>query len=96
MRALARRYHGEMISERGMDLEAQVLEAIRDLRAAERPLVVKDIASWLQDRHGEEYERKINPKWVGSVIRRKLQLRTSRSKQGYSILPEELLKLSRL
>lgn len=96
MKALARRYHGEMIAERGMDLEAHVLEAIRDLKEAGRPLVVKDIASWLQDRHGEEYERKINPKWVGSVIRRKLQLRTSRSKQGYTILLEELSKLARL
>jgi hypothetical protein len=26
LRALARRYHGEMVNERGMDLEAQVLE----------------------------------------------------------------------
>jgi hypothetical protein len=96
MRALARRYHGEMISERGMDLEAHVLEAIRDLKEAGRPLVVKDIASWLQDRHGEDYERKINPKWIGSVLRKKLQLRTSRSKHGYILLPEELSKLPRL
>jgi hypothetical protein len=82
-----------MIAERGMDLEAHVLEAIRDLKEAGRPLVVKDIASWLQDRHGEEYDRKINPKWVGSMLRRKLHLRTSRSKYGYAILPEELFKL---
>jgi hypothetical protein len=39
MKALARRYHGEMIAERGMDLEAHVLEAIRDLKEAGRPLV---------------------------------------------------------
>jgi hypothetical protein len=37
LRALARRYDGEMIAERGMDLEAQVLEVIRYLRAAEKP-----------------------------------------------------------
>ncbi len=96
LRALARRYHGEMVNERGMDLEAQILEVIRDLRQSERTLSVRDITSWLVDRHGDEYERKINAKWVGSVLRKKLQLRTSRSKHGYAILPEELTKLPRL
>ena len=47
MKELARRYHGEMIAERGMDIEAQILEVIRDLRVAERALAVKDITSWL-------------------------------------------------
>jgi hypothetical protein len=93
LRSLARRYHGEMISERGMDLEAQTLEVIRDLRAAGQALTVKDITSWLQDRHGDEYERKINPKWVGSILRRKLRLRTERSNQGYVIQSEGLSKL---
>jgi hypothetical protein len=96
MKALARRYHGEMIAERGMDLEAHVLEAIRDLKEAGRPLVVKDIASWLQDRHGEEYERKITTRWIGGVIRKKLHLNTRKSHGNYTILPEELSKLDRL
>src|SRR5207244_11579760 len=74
-------------------MEAQIFEVIRDLKEASRPLVVKEIASWLQDRHGEDYERKITPKWVGSVLRKKLHLHTSRSKDGYAILPEELVKL---
>jgi hypothetical protein len=47
LRALARRYHGEMVNERGMDLGAQVLEVIRALRDSGRPLAIKDIASWL-------------------------------------------------
>jgi hypothetical protein len=96
LRALARRYHGEMIAERGMDLEAQVLEVIRDLRAAEKPLAVKDITSWLVDRHGEDYERKITTRWVGSAIRRKLHLVTRKSRGNYVIPVEELPKLDRL
>jgi hypothetical protein len=96
LRSLARRYHGEMISERGMDLEAQTLEVIRDLREAGRPLAVKDITSWLQDRHGDEYERKITTRWIGSIIRRKLQLRPERSSSGYLIPPTELSKIERL
>jgi hypothetical protein len=85
-----------MISERGMDLEAQTLELSRDLHAASQPIAVKDITSWLQDRHGDEYERKINPKWVGHVLRRKLHLHTARSNQGYALVAEDLIKLTRL
>jgi hypothetical protein len=96
LRALARRYHGEMVSERGMDLEAQIIEVIRDLRDSDRPLAVKDIASWVADRHGDEYERKITNKWIGRVIRRKLQLRPVRTSSGYVIPPEELAKVDRL
>jgi hypothetical protein len=96
LRALARRYHGEMVNERGMDLEAQVLECIRDLREASRPLAIKDITNWLVDRHGDEYERKLTTKWIGNVIRRKLQLRPVRASSGYIIPPEELPKVDRL
>src|SRR6266852_5936651 len=96
LRALARRYHGEMVNERGMDLEAQILEVIRDLRQSERTLSVKDITSWLVDRHGEDYERKITTRWVGSVIRRKLHLATCKSHGNYVIPTEELPKLDRL
>jgi hypothetical protein len=96
LRTLARTYHGEMISERGMDLEAHVLEVIRDLREAGRSLVVKDIASWLQDRHGDEYERKITSRWVGSMIRRKLHLNARKSHGVFVVPPEECSKLERL
>jgi hypothetical protein len=96
LRALARRYHGEMVNERGMDLEAQILEVIRDLRESGRPLTIKDITNWLVDRHGDEYERKLTTKWIGNVIRRKLQLRPVRASSGYVIPPEELPKVDRL
>ena len=49
-----------------------------------------------RDRHGEEYERKTTTRWIGSVIRKKLQLTTRKSHGNYTILPEELGKLDRL
>ena len=57
---------------------------------------MKDITSWLVDRHGEDYERKITTRWVGSVIRRKLHLATCKSHGNYVIPLEELPKLDRL
>jgi len=96
LRSLARRYHGELIAERATDIEAQILESIRDLRAADRPLTVKEITSWVADRHGDEYERRLTAKWIGGIIRRKLQLKTERTAAGYVIRREELPHLERL
>ncbi len=95
LKELARQYHGDMVTERGMDLEAQVLEVIRDLLASDsvEPLSVKDIAAWMSDRHGSEYQRPITARWIGSVIRTRLRLRTVR-RHGVFIVPmEELPKL---
>jgi len=98
IRALARRYHGELVAERGMDAEAQILEVIRDMRMGnpETRLEVKEITSWFNDRYGTEYERKITTKWVGGIIRRRLQLRTQKSHGVFIIPPWELPKLGRL
>jgi hypothetical protein len=44
-------------------------------------------------RHGRDYER-ITPKWIGTIIRKRLHLRTHKSSHGvFVISPEELKKL---
>lgn len=98
LRDLARRYHGEIVAARGMDTEAQVLEVIRDLLASDSaaPLSVKDITAWFSDRHGNEYQRPITPKWIGSVIRTRLHLRTQKSYGVFVIPREEMPKLPQL
>lgn len=98
LRELARRYHREMIAERGMDMEAQVLEIIRDMIASpiKPPLSIKGITGWFTDRHGDDYERKITPKWIGSIIRKKLNLKTNKSHGVFVIPPSEKPKLERL
>ncbi len=98
LRALARRYNQEIVTERGMDTEAQVLEVIRDMVASplEAKLTVKEITALFSDRHGEDYERKVTPKWVGSILRKRLNLRTQRTKEGFTIPAHELPKLRRL
>jgi hypothetical protein len=95
---LARRYNREMIADRGMDMEAQILEIIRDLLASPYParLSVKEITSWFVDRHGEEYDRKVTAKWIGGIIRKKLQLKTQKSHGVFVIPITEKPKLDRL
>jgi hypothetical protein len=95
---LARRYNRELAAERGMDAEAQILEIIRDLLAsdAEATLAVKQITSQFVERHDADYDRKITTKWIGGLIRRRLQLRTQKSHGVFVIPASEKLKLARL
>jgi len=97
LRDLMKRLNRELIAERGYDMEAQVLEVIRDiLDSADPQLSVKAITSWFSDRHGEEYERKITAKWIGNIIRKRLNLKTHKSHGLFIISDSEKEKLRRL
>ena len=98
LRELARQYNRELVTERGMDLEAHILEVIRDLRVfqGDGPITIKAVTDWLAERHGQEYERKLTPKWIGGVIRKKLHLGTRKTGGSYVLLPSEAGKLERL
>jgi hypothetical protein len=96
LRDLARGYNREMLTDRGMDMEAQVLQVIRDLREAGEPLALKGITSWFADRHGEEYDRKITPKWIGYIIRKRLHLKTHKSNGAFVIEADQKSLIERL
>jgi hypothetical protein len=98
LRHVAREYHRELVADRGMEIEAQVLEVIQELQEAPYlpGLAVKEIAQRFIARHNEDFERKITPHWVGYLIRRKLGLKTERHMDGYRIAPSETAKLARL
>jgi hypothetical protein len=97
LRELARKYHRELIADRGMDAEAQVLEIIKDMVAAgETRLSVKDITNWFADKHSNDYERKITNKWIGNILRKKLRLLTQKSHGVFVIPLSEHPKLHRL
>lgn len=97
-RVVMRQYNREMLSERGMDTEAQVLEVIQSLLSAPetKTLSISEITARFTELYEDEYERKITNKWVGYVIRRKLHLRTERGREGYVISPTEHPRLGRL
>jgi hypothetical protein len=95
---VAREYHQELITDRGSDMEAQVLEAIREVLAKsdDGQASIKAVAGQFARRYGDEYDRKITAKWIGSIVRRSLQLKTQKSHGVFVIAPTQKSKLDRL
>jgi hypothetical protein len=95
---VAREYHRELISDRGSDMEAQILEVIRDIlqSSVDGQVSIKEMASVFASRYADEYDRRITAKWIGSVVRRSLQLRTQKSHGVFVLCPSEKAKLARL
>ncbi|MBX3024691.1 hypothetical protein KF840_07260 [bacterium] len=98
LKELARQYQLEMVADRGLTTEAQVLEVVREtLLAADEPhLAVKDITARFAERFGDEYERKVTARWIGGVLRRKLRLPTERRHGAYVIPREAFPQIARL
>ena len=97
LRELARAYHREMVADRGMETEAQMLEIIQEIRQDpyHQGLAIKEIAERFIARHSEDFEYKITPKWVGNVIRKKLGLKTEKRHGGiYMIAASEGRRLA--
>lgn len=99
LKEVAKQYDREILNDRGTEVQAQVLEVIRDLLASDENTKpsVRDITKWFSDRFGEDYERKVTAKWIGSIIRKKLGIKTERSDHGlYFVPPAEIPNLNRL
>ncbi len=76
----------QLIAERGESTEGQILGIIRDLvDSGELRLSIKAVTDMFRDRHGEDCERKVSNKWIGSIIRKKLNLRTLKSNGTYCL-----------
>ena len=91
LRTAAAEVQTNLIAERGLLAEAQVLEILARLMAtSDRPTIpVADVAAGLNSRYRGEYERPITNRWVGSVLRRRLNLRTYKS-HGVYVVPVTL------
>jgi uncharacterized protein (UPF0147 family) len=98
LRAVARQCQREMVAERGASTEAQVLEVIQELSAiSNQPsIAVKEITERFADLHSEEFDRKITPKWIGTIVRKKLRLKTQKSHGSFVIPESERPKLEQL
>jgi hypothetical protein len=88
LRNVALSAQASLVAERGLLMEAQVLEILAELMStSSRPVVpVADITAGLIERYGAEYERSITNRWIGSILRRKLNLQTYKS-HGVYVVP---------
>lgn len=95
--ALIRKYNEDLVEERSEAAEAQVLQVIRDLVGTPNArLAIQDITRELLARYGAEYERRVTPRWIGSLVRRRLGLRPSRSTGVFTLGPEDVARLASL
>jgi hypothetical protein len=73
-------------------------ELIRGLMAEPQTqkLTIMEITNRFSDLFGSEYERKVTSRWIGFVIRKRLGLKTERTRDGFVVTAAELSKLERL
>ena len=96
LKQVAHEYNRQLLSDKGMDSEGQLLEVIAERRGLDDVVSIKEITHHFIERFGNEYEYKITPKWIGGLIRKKLHLRTERRKEGYVVSGSEGAKIKRL
>lgn len=98
LRDLARRYQHDLVTERGMSTEAQVMDVINELLllSDEPRLSIKEITRQFVERYGDEYERKVTNKWIGGILRKRLGLKPQRVHGTFVIPLEDLPRLNRL
>jgi hypothetical protein len=95
--SVARELQATLIASRGFELETQLLEVIRDLLEKQGgPVPVKTLTASFVDRYGDQYDAKITNRWVGSMLRRKLHLKTHKSNGVYVIPVTELPRVDLL
>jgi hypothetical protein len=56
LREIARARNREIVADRGMDVEAQVLEVIKDLAGQQSKLTVAEVTAAFIKRYGREYD----------------------------------------
>jgi hypothetical protein len=94
--ALAEEYGRTIVADRGLELEAQVLEVVHRLSEAGSELAVKDIAAAFAERYGEEYGGKVTPRWIGSILRKRLNLKPRKYAGVFVVPTSEYPKLRHL
>ena len=88
IRAVADNAQADIVSDRGMLAEAQVLEILAEIMAGTDRMIVpvSDILEWFVERYGAEYDRVITPRWIGGILRKRLNLQTYKS-HGVYVVP---------
>ena len=98
MRSMAVRMQASLTAERGSLMEAQILEVLLELvNASRRPTIpISLVTAALIERYGAEYDRPVTNRWIGSIVRRKLNLETYKSHGVYVIPSAQRQKIALL
>jgi hypothetical protein len=77
-----------LVAERGLLSEAQVLEILAELMSscARAAVPLAELVTRFTDRFGAEYQRPISARWLGSILRKRLNLQPYKS-HGVYVLP---------
>jgi hypothetical protein len=98
LKSVALEAQANLVAERGLLAEAQVLEIVAELMATtERAVVpVADVTGGLIERYGGEYDRPITNRWIGGILRKRLNLQTYKSHGVYVVPTSERTKVELL
>ncbi|SDP80552.1 hypothetical protein [Desulforhopalus singaporensis] len=91
---LAKQYDDEIKFDRGNEIEAEVLSSIKQLLGEKKKLTVRVIANRFFRLYGDNYVKKITPKWIGYVVRKKLGIKTIKSNGNYIVAPSQGSKIT--
>lgn len=88
MRAMGRETQLGLVADRGLQIEAQVLEVLAELmtRPNRTAIPLSDVVARFVERFGGEYERPVTNRWIGSIVRTRLNLRTYKT-NGVFVIP---------
>ena len=98
LRSAALDAQANLVAERGLLAEAQVLEILAELMATSDHAVVPvaDVTVGLIERYSAEYDRPITNRWIGGLLRKRLNLQTYKSHGVYVVPMTERTKVELL
>lgn len=91
--SVAEERSNDILLERSLEPEAELLSVVKELLEGGEDLYLKDIAKVMQKRFGENYDYRINPRWVGTMLRKRLFLTPTKSHGNFMIPLAEYPKL---
>jgi hypothetical protein len=96
IRSMALNTQKGIIAERGLQTEAQVLEILAERIATptQRSVIpVDEVVKELIERYGAEYDRPITNRWIGGILRNRLNVCTFKSHGVYVVPITERAKI---
>ena len=87
MREAAAGAQADIVAQRGFSPEARVLEVVAELMwTSAGSIPVALVTAGVAERYGAEYERPVTNRWIGGLLRKRLNLRTYK-RHGVYVIP---------